>query len=331
MLSNIILFLPDILLRITLRVLLFFRGRGKSNPLELHRKELEFIKDSKILPPGINSEAVNNLYQMPSAFFKAFLGPTMKYSACMFTNDDEDLGRAEVRANQLYCEKVGMRDGMSILDLGCGHGSLSLYIAKHYPQTKIVAATMSSESLSFIAKKEILNISTKVLDLASCQEEEFLNRFDVIFAIEVLEYMSNVELILKKLSGWLKKDGQLFIQNFCNHQNSVRMVIDAEHWASSIFSSGGFLPSSNLYLYFQRDLLVVGHELLSGRNYERTFNCWLKLLDENDTQVISSFSERFGPKMAPLWKRRWRFLMIALAEVFRSEQLSVSHYIMRKR
>jgi cyclopropane fatty-acyl-phospholipid synthase-like methyltransferase len=323
---------PDILVRCVLKFALLFFNYEYS-PQKINDIKRQFILESRNRQESRATEA-NEPYELPTTFFENFLGPNLKYSACYFEKNSS-LESAEERALELYCQRSGLEDGMTVLDIGCGWGSLVMYIAQRYPHCKVVAMSPASRPLAYIRSKALMqslgNIETIQADLVNYETSA---QFDRVFAIEVMEYMEDYEAILSKISNWLiPETGRLFVHSFCHKDIPIRMTAPpSENWLSSFFARGGTLPSQDYFLYFQKDLEYLDHWVLPGGHYSKTFLAWLQRMDCHKDRILLSLEEAYGSKAESFrWYRRWRFFCILLSELFDSKQFLIVHYVFKKK
>lgn len=274
-------------------------------------------------------------YEVPADFFTHVLGKSGKYSCCYWDNGVADLDMAEHEALRITCERAGLQDGMDILELGCGWGSLTLWMARHYPHSHITAISNSSSQRLHILKtadaQQLANI-----DVLTCDMNDYAAgiSYDRIVSVEMFEHMRNYRVLFERISSWLKPDGRFFMHIFCN-RNTPYVFEDnnASDWMSRYFFSGGMMPSSDLPLYFQDHLGIVQHWHWNGMHYEKTANSWLRNMDDNRTAIWPILEQTYGEESARQWWMRWRMFFMACAELFaydHGQQWYVGHYLFEK-
>ncbi|MCX9079354.1 MAG: cyclopropane-fatty-acyl-phospholipid synthase, partial [Candidatus Methanoperedens sp.] len=273
--------------------------------------------------------------EVPPEFFQLVLGRHLKYSACYWPDGVTKLDGAEEAMLQLTCERAGVQDGMTILDVGCGWGSLSLWIAQHYPNCQVQAVSNSRTQQAFIQQRayerRLTNITAHVADIVEFDTDQ---RFDRVLSIEMFEHMKNYEQLMGKIAHWLKPQGRLFVHHFSHRENAYEFDhTDPNNWMARYFFTGGTMPSDDLLLYFQRDLTVVNHWRVVGTHYERTLNAWLTRLDDQRDRVKTIMADVYGANQALRWFVYWRLFFMGCAEVFgirRGQAYFVTHLLFEK-
>jgi cyclopropane-fatty-acyl-phospholipid synthase len=331
--------LPDFLVRIGIRRLLARRLReiSASDGAEEKARLEAFAAGLRLMPVAIRTEdSKAQHYEVPTAFYQRVLGPRLKYSCCWFENGDEALGAAEEAMLEKYAERAGLLDGQDVLELGCGWGSLCLWLARRHPGSRITGVSHSRTQKAFI-DGEARRIGLRNLTIVTADMNDFESapeRFDRVVSIEMFEHMKNWPLLLSRVSGWLRPQGRLFLHVFSHVRHPYHFEVrDASDWMSRYFFSGGMMPSDTLLPLFQDDLELTGHWTVEGRHYQRTAELWLQNMDRARPELAPVFASTYG-KDADLWWAYWRVFFMACAELwgFRNgTEWIVSHYSMEKR
>ena len=285
-----------------------------------------------LLPAKANEQH----YEVPSAFFGEVLGPHRKYSGCWWPPGVESLEAAEAAALEATCERAQLRDGQDILELGCGWGSLTLWMASRYPASRITAVSSSHSQREYImreaARRKLTNVRVITCDM---NEFDAAERFNRIVSVEMLEHMRNWPALFGRVSAWLEPGGLFFMHVFVHRSTPYAFVErDASDWMSRHFFSGGMMPSDDLALHCQDHLKIVQRWRWNGRHYERTANAWLANMDARRAAVWPVLEQTYGVEAAPQWWARWRIFFMSCAELFgydKGEQWWVSHYLFERR
>jgi cyclopropane-fatty-acyl-phospholipid synthase len=329
---------PDSAIRAGIRRLLAKRLEEiHADDIETSSQELnEFVTQmnlSEIAPlPKLANE---QHYEVPAAFFEQVLGKHKKYSSCYWTEQAESLDEAETEALRITCRRAGVADGMEILDLGCGWGSLSLWIASHYPQCRVTSVSNSASQRLHIQteadRRGLSNISVLTRDMNEFQAAE---KYDRIVSVEMFEHMRNYGELFRRISSWLRPDGRFFMHIFC-HRSCAYPFEDqgAGDWMSRHFFSGGIMPSVDLPLRFPQHLSIERQWSWNGRHYEKTANAWLANMDAKRSELMPVLAATYGAQHATQWFHRWRIFFMACAELFahsHGRQWFINHYLFTK-
>ena len=275
-------------------------------------------------------------YEVPAAFFNETLGMHRKYSSCYWGPGVSNLDDAESAALRITAERAELADGMRILDLGCGWGSLSLWMARHYPRARITAVSNSQSQRSHIeAMARFRGLDN--LQVITCDMNQFdaVERFDRVVSVEMFEHMRNWHELFRRVSGWLNPGGRFFMHVFAHRTTPYLFVErDASDWMSRHFFAGGMMPSDDLALHFQDHLRFIQRWRWDGTHYERTADAWLANMDARRAAVMSVLEQTYGKEHAAQWWMRWRIFFMSCAELFgydRGQQWWVSHYLFEPR
>lgn len=293
--------------------------------------EADFARAMSERPVAERADAANaQHYELPPEFFRLILGPRLKYSSCLYRTGFESLGEAEEIALGETCVHADVRDGQAILELGCGWGSLSLWMAERMPNARIVAVSNSASQRSHIeaqaARRRLTNLTVITADMNDFAIDD---RFDRIVSVEMFEHMANWRALLTRAKAWLKPDGRMFLHVFTHRSTPYRFDAgDRSDFIAQHFFTGGIMPSHGLIRCFP-DLFEVEHEWRwSGDNYRRTAEQWLANFDAADPAIDAILREVYG-RDAGRWRHRWRLFFLATAGLFGDsggEEWAVSHY-----
>lgn len=322
--------LPDFLTRSGIS---FLVGRTSRRLASVASNDADFAARMSAFSIAEHPDAANaQHYELPPEFFGLCLGPRRKYSSCLYPKGNETLAQAEEAALAQTLERAQLKDGQSILELGCGWGSMTLYMAERLPAARIVAVSNSSPQRRYIeaqaAARGLANITVITADMNDFAPE---NRFDRVVSIEMFEHMSNWRSLLARVRGWLKPDGKLFVHIFTHRTHCYRFDYrDPSDWIGQNFFTGGIMPSHTLMRYFPDLFTVEADWRWSGTHYEKTADHWLANMDANLARIDPILKADYGSEAA-LWRRRWRLFYLATAGLFGyddGKEWGVSHYLL---
>jgi cyclopropane-fatty-acyl-phospholipid synthase len=293
--------------------------------------EADFAADFAQHPIALHTDEANaQHYELPPEFFGLVLGPRRKYSSCLYGEGAQTLEAAEIRALEETCRHADLADGQRILELGCGWGSLSLWMAEHLPNARITAVSNSASQRTYIESEARARGLTN-LTIVTADMNEFAadQKFDRVVSVEMFEHMANWRALLARIHGWLAPDGHLFIHVFAHKTTPYRFDhTDSADWIAKYFFTGGLMPSHGLMRHFADLFAVEADWRWSGDHYRRTANDWLANYDRNATQIAALLRAVYGADAA-LWQRRWRLFFLATAGLFGhggGDEWGVSHY-----
>lgn len=284
-------------------------------------------------PLAIETDAANTQhYEVPARFFELCLGKRLKYSSCFYPDGNETLDQAEEHMLALYAERAALRDGQQILELGCGWGSLTLYMAERFPSSRILGVSNSHSQRSHILAqcqaRGLTNVEILTTDVNDLQLQQ---RFDRVVSVEMFEHVRNYAELLRRIRHWLTDDGRLFVHIFCHRELMYPFETEGhDNWMGRHFFTGGLMPAADTFFHFQSDLRVMQQWRLSGRHYQQTANDWLANQDSHHQEVLALFKQTYGPQDAALWVQRWRMFWMACAELFgyaEGNEWLVAHYV----
>ncbi|MEY2881244.1 MAG: hypothetical protein RLZZ15_3624 [Verrucomicrobiota bacterium] len=326
--------LPDWLIRLGIRRLLAQRLRDESARYD----RAAYVADLKTRPLAEQTAAANEQhYEVPTRFYQLCLGPRLKYSGCLYPTGRESLAAAEEAMLALYTERAQLADGQSILELGCGWGSLCLYNAEKFPRARITAISNSRTQKEHIdaeaRRRGLTNLTIVTADINAFDTAPA--QFDRVVSVEMFEHLKNYQRLFASIARWLKPDGLLFTHIFTHHRLSYHFVArDASDWMSRHFFTGGQIPAHDLFMQFQDDLTLVADWKVDGTHYQRTAEHWLQNMDAHRAEIMPIFAATYGPADARTWWTRWRIFYLSCAELWGyrgGAEWLVSHYLFRKK
>jgi cyclopropane-fatty-acyl-phospholipid synthase len=335
--------LPDWLIRLGIRHTIRQGANARSaENVEQQQAHMQMLVNRlKNSPVAINTaEANEQHYELPAQFFQTVLGPRLKYSGCYWDNNIQTLAQAEEAMLKLTCERACLEDGMTILELGCGWGSLSLWMAEQYPNSDITAISNSHGQRQFIeAQCEQRGVTN--LRVITCDVNEFdtARRFDRVVSVEMFEHMKNYEELMARIAMWLNQTGMLFVHIFTHREFAFEFEKGSgdnspSNWMGRYFFTGGNMPADDLLLYFQQDLTIREHWRVDGRHYGKTLEAWLQTMDANESSLRPILRDVYGADEETRWWVYWRLFFLVCAETFNfrgGQEYMVSHYLFEKK
>jgi len=342
--------IPDSLIRIQIRRLLAERLRdetrgGVEQQSDTLRQLLAQLRSSPIALS--TAEANQQHYEVPTRFFELTLGKRLKYSSGLWDPACRSLDQSEDAMLALTTARAQIEDGHHILELGCGWGSLTLYLAERFPKVAILAVSNSHSQRAFIearmAERNLTNVRIVTADMNTFDALAHTSTpFDRVVSVEMFEHMRNYELLLARVASWMRPEALLFVHIFTHRIFSYPFEVrDAGDWLAQHFFTGGIMPSDTLLLNFQRDLTLRDHWLLSGNHYQKTARAWLEKTDTHHEEILCLFESTYAANLsgparkaeAQKWLVRWRIFYMACEELWgyaNGSEWGVSHYLFHK-
>lgn len=330
--------LPDALLRMGIRRLLEDRLRETRHASAQDQQKLvEALRQS---PIAINVAAANEQhYEVPAELFVHMLGPRMKYSSCYWPDLTTTLAEAETAMLELTTKRAEVSDGMRILELGCGWGSLCLWLADRFPRCQLLAVSNSASQRRHIKQicreRQITNLQVVTADINQFNPADHgwkNGSIDRVVSVEMFEHLRNYEAIFARIRQWLNREGKLFLHVFCHRERAYPFEDRGDDdWMARHFFTGGMMPSFDLFRRFDRDLHVTEQWWISGDHYERTLRAWLAQVDERSSAILPILASTYGAAETQRWLNRWRIFLLACAELFGyrdGTEWGVGHYLL---
>ncbi|MCW3076168.1 MAG: SAM-dependent methyltransferase [Bacteroidetes bacterium] len=328
--------IPDFLIRRGIRTLLKKRLEEESKTVSaFHKKAL--IEELKNSPIAINTKEANEQhYEVPTEFYKYCLGKHLKYSSGFWSEGVTDIDTAEKEMLEISCQRAELENGQDVLELGCGWGSLLLFMAAKFPESNFTGVSNSSTQKIYIDEQAKAHGIKNVVVLTKDINDFTIDKtFDRIVSVEMFEHLRNYKLLFQKIARLLKDNGKMFVHVFTHKEFTYKFEVkDESDWMSKYFFTGGIMPSNNLFSSFNEDLIVQKQWLINGLNYSKTAKAWLKNMDRNKDKIMPLFENTYGKPQAKKWWVYWRIFFMACAELWaynKGEEWMVCHYLFSKK
>jgi cyclopropane-fatty-acyl-phospholipid synthase len=339
--------LPDPVLRLAVRTLLRRRLRRltRGGIEQRHARKRALLRELAEAPVAVHTNAANEQhYEVPTELFELMLGPHLKYSSAYWPRGVDDLAAAEEAMLELTCRRARLHDGQDVLELGCGWGSLTLWMAARYPNSTITAVSNSATQRQHIEKQaaardlpnvRVLTADVNELGVSAHTDVVRAETFDRVVSVEMFEHVRNHRVLTERIARWLRPGGTLFVHVFAHRSDAYPFETGGGgDWMARHFFTGGVMPSDDLLLHSVRGLELEDHWIVSGTHYARTLRAWLARLDADRDRAVQLFADTYGTDRAIAWFHRWRVFDLACAELFATaggDEWHVSHYLFSRR
>ena len=333
-------FLPDRAIRYGIRRLLaerLRRSRLEGENAATFATWLKSVEGVAVATDDANAQH----YEVPAGFFRHSLGPRLKYSCGYWPERTTTLEESEVAMLQLTCQRAELTDGQRVLELGCGWGSLSLWMAEQYPKSQITAMSNSASQREYIEgqakQRGLTNLQVLTANIAEFEPQ---GQYDRVVSVEMFEHVRNYQVLLGRIRRWLAEEGKLFVHIFCHRKYAYPFELDvdngsdSQNWMTQHFFTGGVMPSFELFRQFDEQMQVSADWWVDGMHYARTCEAWLRQLDAHRQQALQELAQGTNPAPLPVQLQRWRMFFMACAELFAYDagrQWGVGHYLFTPR
>ena len=322
-------------MRFTEKRRLTHKARGDVHSVQRNKMALIRAMDkSPIVMPV--SKGNEHPFQVPTEFYQKVLGPAMQFSCSHFSEEANTLESAENAMIELISKRADIRDGQRILDLGCGWGGFSLWIAKEFPNADIIAVTSSCPQKEYLkAKVKTLGLTNVHPVIVNMQNFAPRGQFDRIVSIELFNHLRNWRAMLSRISQWLEPRGLFYLQMFCHRNYAYAFEGPGpKNWLSRYFFPRSMMPSDDLLLYFQENLVLNDHWIVSGSHYQKTARAWGSNMRSNKADIMGILKNVYGKDRGKLWYRRWKNFFVACESLWgfgQGKEYMIAQYRMQPR
>lgn len=331
-------YIPDFLIRAGIRRLLKQRlqDETKATPELQQQAKQDLIQELKSSPIAVHTAAANEQhYEVPTEFYQYCLGKHLKYSSGYWKDGVNDIHTSEQDMLALTCQRADLKDGQEVLELGCGWGSLSLFMSARFPKSNFTVVSNSRTQKLYIdseaQKRNIRNLTVITSDINVLSLDK---QFDRVVSVEMFEHLRNYQELFRRIASWLKADGRMFVHIFTHKSLAYKFEVkDESDWMSKYFFTGGIMPSNDLFSYFNEHLRIKEQWNVNGIHYHKTSEAWLKNMDAHKAHILPLFEKTYGKDQALKWWVYWRIFYMACAELWgynKGEEWMVQHYLFTK-
>jgi len=301
----------------------------------------EWVRTMRSGPIALVPDKANEQhYELPPEFFRLVLGARLKYSSAYYPDEHTTLDEAEEAMLALTAKRAGLADGQEILELGCGWGSLSIWMAERFPAARILSVSNSAPQRAWITqvarRRGLANLRVVTCDMNELDPADHVGpdlRFDRVVSVEMFEHMRNWESLLERVSRWIQPNGRVFLHVFAHARYAYPFEVrDESDWMSHTFFTGGMMPSHDLLDHLDVPFEVQERWAVDGRHYARTADDWARNLERSRNEVVQVLARAYGEDEAGVWFQRWRIFFLACAELFAFDggrEWIVSHQLLR--